>query len=851
MKQPLPVVAPAPERGTLITRRHASLTMWLLLLSALTLLLVQRAQAQSSVPVVYRVGSGGTYSTLTQALNAVPATLNAPYELRLTSGSTFEEDVLITRLGTATNPLTIKPEAGATGIIINGTVTFGGGTRYVTLSGHNGTTSRQLTVQQISTSQPAVALTADTRNVTIRDARLLGTNSASNGGVVEIDGGSVSGNDDNTLMGNYIANAPGGLLPANLVYAAPATGAAANDRVALVSNELVNYAQCGVKVGSGNGDGWMVRDNSFYYSLGTAPTSAQTAISFLPGGASDNNTLSGNYIGGTAAGAMGAVWVNAGTQDFKGIVVSCGSATGSAANVVENNVVRNISLSQPSTQAFQALLLSGGRSELTANSISAVTNNGTDGVNSLVSQAQTVLNSFTVAPGQVMSIQSGQTVVAGNLTIQGTLNHTGGDIIVNGDFTNTGAFAQTLGNLEVKGNMNNFGVFSCTTGGVLLTGNGPQTVSGGLYYNLEVRGAGVKTLSDDLTLANNLVMNGGILDTGPTNKIRLNADALLTETAASYVLGRVEARRTPRAGVAEIFGNLGLTLTPAAGSLLPGQTTVVRTTGTAATLNGTPGIKRYFDVTAPVTSGLDVEMRVDYLAGELNGLAAADLRFFKSTDNGATWQYKGLSGSGPGFAVLSNVDGFSRWTLGEQSNVLPVGLTAFRAVRQQQAAVLTWSTASEQNSRGFGVEVSTDGRTFRQVAFVPSQAANSTTARNYRYVDAETGKQGLRYYRLRQLDRDGKETYYGPRTVAFDSRPALAAFPTAFDQSFEVELVAPGTGNAVLTLTDALGRVVWTQQQEVMAGPARLRVAPQCPAGSYTLTASVDGQRYQQRVVRK
>ncbi|RTQ48449.1 hypothetical protein EJV47_15870 [Hymenobacter gummosus] len=850
MKQTLlsPNSTPA-ERPISVTRRQASLAMWLLLLSALTLLLVQRAQAQA--PVVLRVGAGGSYATLTLALNAVPATLNAPYELHLTSGSTFEEDVLITRLASAANPLTIRPEAGATGIVIRGTVTFGGGARYVTLSGHNGNASRQLTVQQASTAQPAVALTDDAHHITVRDARLLGNNASLSGGVVELDGGALTGNDDNTLMGNFIGNASGGQLPANLVYAAPGNGAAANDRVAVAGNELVNYAQCGVKVSSGNGDGWLIRDNSFYYALGTAPTTAQTAISFLPGAASDNNSVSGNYIGGTAPLAGGATWVNAGAQDFKGIEVSCGTASGSAANVVENNVVRNISLSQPSNQAFQALLMTSGRSELTANSITGVTNNGTDGVNALVSQAQTVLSSFTVAPGQVMSIQSGQTVVTGNLTIQGTLNHTGGDIVVNGDFTNTGAFAQTLGNLEVKGNMNNTGVFSCTTGGVLLTGTGPQLVSGGLYYNLEVRGAGVKTLADDLILANNLVMNGGILDTGPLNKIRLNADALLTETAASYVLGRVEARRTPRAGTPEIFGNVGLTLTPAAGSLLPGPTTVIRTTGTAATINGTPAIKRYFDITAPVTSGLNVDMRLDYLAGELNGLAAADLRFFKSADNGSTWQPRGVSSAGSGFAVLTGVDGFSRWTLGELNAPLPVGLTAFRAQRQQQTAVLTWTTAQEQNNHGFAVEVSADGRSFRPLAFVSSAAGQSTAARNYRYVDAESGKQGLRYYRLRQVDLDGKETYYGPRTVSFDSRPSLAAFPTAFDQSFEVELVAPGTGNAVLTLTDALGRVVWTQQQEVMAGPARLRVAPQCPAGNYLLTASVDGQRYQQRVVRK
>ncbi|KAA9333061.1 hypothetical protein F0P96_08740 [Hymenobacter busanensis] len=849
MKHDLPS---SNEPNYLISRQRASLSMWLLLLLAFVLLLVQRAQAQT----VVRVGNGGDFPTLTQALATVPATPATPYELRLVSGSTFTEDVLINVAGSASAPLTIKPETGAVGIVLEGTVTFGASARYVTLSGHNGSTARQFTVRQSSASQPALLFAGDAQNNVARDLQILGNNALSSGGVVEFGATTSVGNDDNTLTSNLIGNASASQLPANLVYAANASATALNDRVAIINNELMNYAQTGIKVGSGNGDAWIIRDNSFYYNLATPATTAQTAINFAPGAGSDNNTLSGNYIGGTSAqagGASSAMWQNAGAQTFNGIVVSCGSATGAQANVVENNTVRNISLSQPSTQSFQALLMAGGRSELTGNAVNAVSNNGTAGVNALVSQAQVVLNAFTVAAGQVMSIQNGETIVTGNLVIQGTLNHTGGDIVVNGDFTNTGAFAQTLGNLEVKGNMNNYGVFSCTTGGVLLTGAGNQTVSGGLYYNLEVRGGGVKTLTDDVTLANNLVMSTGILQTGPANKIKLNSDALLTETNTSYVLGNIEARRNPQAGATEIFGNLGLALTPQPGSTLPGLTIVTRVTGTAANGSGHQGIKRYFDISAPAYSGtgMNVQMRIDYLAHELGTLQPADLTFYKSSDNGGTWQPKGRTSGGTTYAILNGVDGFSRWTLGRQQQPLPVNLTAYQVRRQQNDAVLTWTTASEINNRGYGVEVSTDGLQYRELAFVPGVDGGSTSSRNYRYLDREESKQGTRYYRLRQVDLNGKVTYYGPRAVAFDGKSGLLAYPTVFERDIALELNMVSAGVATLTLNDMSGRPVWVREQELPAGRTKLNVQPECARGGYILVATLNGQNFQQRLLRK
>jgi tartrate-resistant acid phosphatase type 5 len=183
---------------------------------------------------------------------------------------------------------------------------------------------------------------------------------------------------------------------------------------------------------------------------------------------------------------------------------------------------------------------------------------------------------------------------------------------------------------------------------------------------------------------------------------------------------------------------------------------------------------------------------------------------------------------------------------------LPVTLTAFQARRQGAAAVLSWSTAQEQHSRGFGVEVSVDGLSYQQIGFVPSPTSSSTTPRRYAFTDETPGKLGLRYYRLRQDDEQGPPAYFGPVPVQFEALPvALSTYPNPFEQELAVDITAATAGTATLTLTDDLGRVVWQAEQPVLPGPNHLVVLPRLAPGLYLATVQVNGQRRVQRLARR
>ena len=160
----------------------------------------------------------------------------------------------------------------------------------------------------------------------------------------------------------------------------------------------------------------------------------------------------------------------------------------------------------------------------------------------------------------------------------------------------------------------------------------------------------------------------------------------------------------------------------------------------------------------------------------------------------------------------------------DPASPLPVQLARFEATRQGEAALLSWTTASELKNKGFEVQASADGEQFRTLSFVAG-AGSSASARSYQYRDQETGKGGLRYYRLRQLDLDGAESFSPVRAVRFGpSASTLTAVPNPYSRELTLHLLlTEASAPARLWLTDALGRTVLEQ------------AAPALPAGQSQL----------------
>lgn len=116
---------------------------------------------------------------------------------------------------------------------------------------------------------------------------------------------------------------------------------------------------------------------------------------------------------------------------------------------------------------------------------------------------------------------------------------------------------------------------------------------------------------------------------------------------------------------------------------------------------------------------------------------------------------------------------------------LPIKLISFTAKAQQNQVQLTWKTSSETNSAGFEIERSENGKDFTKIGYVKSEAnnGNSNESLEYNFIDqtpppgvGATDASGL-FYRLKQLDLNGKFEYSKIRSVKIEGKDAISIYP--------------------------------------------------------------------------
>lgn len=167
-----------------------------------------------------------------------------------------------------------------------------------------------------------------------------------------------------------------------------------------------------------------------------------------------------------------------------------------------------------------------------------------------------------------------------------------------------------------------------------------------------------------------------------------------------------------------------------------------------------------------------------------SGFNASDLRlmgydpsidqWIKLGSTGATGLTKGslLAGVIPAGKTITAI------AIGSiQHIILPVTFTSFTVKADDCKAILEWQTGVEYNNSYFNVERSTNGSAFEVVARI-SAAGNSNTSQNYSFTD-KTPASGINYYRITQVDFDGKYSSTEVRTIriACNVKSPLKVYP--------------------------------------------------------------------------
>lgn len=191
----------------------------------------------------------------------------------------------------------------------------------------------------------------------------------------------------------------------------------------------------------------------------------------------------------------------------------------------------------------------------------------------------------------------------------------------------------------------------------------------------------------------------------------------------------------------------------------------------------------------------------------------------------------------------------SRAAIGTYSEVLPLTLVNFNAVRETNGIRLQWRTAQEINVKQIEIERSVDGFSFIKIG---SLAANNNAGEHdYTYLDRNASTSLYNYYRLKTIDYDGsvdysKELVAAPLSIVMSE---IHLFPNPVNSYVEVNFpVETGKGYVKVLAVD--GRIM--KQETVSKTQKSLRLDLSSLAKSLYILVYEDGngKRYTSRFVK-
>jgi hypothetical protein len=387
---------------------------------------------------------------------------------------------------------------------------------------------------------------------------------------------------------------------------------------------------------------------------------------------------------------------------------------------------------------------------------------------------------------------------------------------------------------------------------------GSNTISGTLtpsFFNVHFNiGAGntmAITNTQGISIAGQAQFSNGITTTVRSNT---NTGSVKFADNATYTGGTTDVQHV--SGYVSKTGNDGFTfpvgsgtdirtLSISAPAVATNQYSVAWIAGNPGT-NGDPSnanaMHPVTSVTAPLASvstagqwdwipvsgtgaGLTITVSIPNLSA--TGILAADLRL--AGWNGTSWvDLSGgatASGNTEGSTLSGTmISGITAIGLGSVSTPLPVHFSTFDVYADKCSVQLNWSTAMEINNDYFMVERGHDGRVFTEISRIQG-VGNSAEIQYYSYTDEHPGD-GLNYYRIQQVDRDGKHNATSVKQVYVhcNGDEAIKVFPTVSSNTVNVLLPKRYEDATVIVLT------TWGQKvivpMEKTNGSYRINIAP-------------------------
>jgi hypothetical protein len=204
--------------------------------------------------------------------------------------------------------------------------------------------------------------------------------------------------------------------------------------------------------------------------------------------------------------------------------------------------------------------------------------------------------------------------------------------------------------------------------------------------------------------------------------------------------------------------------------------------------------------------------------------------------SGVSPVYTNLQGAGAGYIYRGIA-----FTPGTTQSILPVNITSFTGNKTSNGVQLNWATASEINNNRFDVTRSTNNIDFKTIGSVASKG-NSLQTNNYTYTDLQPAS-GFNYYRLNQVDIDGKTTISSTVAINIDNLVKTVFSLMVSGNNLNYTINSATATKATLQLFNMAGRNVYSKAIDVRVGVNNGNIAiNELQHGIYVGVVVVDGQ---------
>lgn len=152
----------------------------------------------------------------------------------------------------------------------------------------------------------------------------------------------------------------------------------------------------------------------------------------------------------------------------------------------------------------------------------------------------------------------------------------------------------------------------------------------------------------------------------------------------------------------------------------------------------------------------------------------------------------------------------------EAETALPLEMLSFDAqLNENNNVLLKWTTTNELNLNYFEVEHSVDGKDWKIMGQIAAQN-QSSTIHHYHFLDVKS-KNGLQYYRLRQVENDGDFTYSEIKMLKLEAIHSLSINNPVKDLLY-INGYTETAQTSELLIYDMQGRLVKQHSMELTSG---------------------------------